>query len=120
MLGITSALALASLADLPATAQSTMSNDSMMNHRSSSNSSMMNRTSSARTNYYYSTRMLMRGSTGPAVRRLQNTLKTQGFFRGRINGNYDSWTEPAVMRFQRANGLVVDGIVGPNTRAVLY
>jgi len=33
----------------------------------------------------------------------------------KVNGDFAPRTEAAVQRFQRANGLVPDGIVGPKT-----
>ena len=51
------------------------------------------------------------GSTGEDVKWLQQKLM--------VDGIYGSLTEQAVMNFQAANGLAVDGIVGPLTWAAL-
>lgn len=57
------------------------------------------------------------GST--AVRRLQRRLMRLGYSLGRIDGRYGPLTERAVIRFQRTQGLHVDGIAGPLTLAAL-
>jgi|GEM_PF-960608 len=62
---------------------------------------------------------LRRESRGPNVTALQNQLKTTGYYTGTITGYYGELTQGAVEAFQRANGLVVDGIAGPNTLAAL-
>jgi hypothetical protein len=56
---------------------------------------------------------------GEAVRQLQQCLATLGLHPGRIDGIYGPQTEAAVAAFQAAQGLVVDGEVGPETRAIL-
>jgi hypothetical protein len=55
------------------------------------------------------------GSRGVYVAVLQDALNTLGYNAGTIDGVFGPQTRDAVMRFQRANGLVVDGIVGCNT-----
>jgi hypothetical protein len=62
---------------------------------------------------------LKRGSSGPNVVRLQQKLKELGFDPKGADGNFGSDTEAAVIAFQQANGLEVDGKVGPDTRAAL-
>ena len=62
---------------------------------------------------------LRRGSTGPEVTALQQRLTDLGFDPNGIDGNFGPGTEAAVKAFQQANGLTVDGIVGPKTRAAL-
>ncbi|NEP62823.1 MAG: peptidoglycan-binding protein, partial [Symploca sp. SIO2G7] len=49
----------------------------------------------------------------------QRNMQTSGYYNGPITGYYGSFTEAAVMEFQRAKGLQVDGIAGPVTRAAL-
>jgi peptidoglycan hydrolase-like protein with peptidoglycan-binding domain/tetratricopeptide (TPR) repeat protein len=51
----------------------------------------------------------------PAVRRLQHELAAVGDRPGPADGRYGPLTERAVMRFQRARHLRVDGIAGPRT-----
>lgn len=53
------------------------------------------------------------------ISEIQTRLKELGFYEGPING-VGSETKPALMDFQRANGLVVDGLYGPKTEAVLF
>ena len=51
-----------------------------------------------------------------AVRSLQTKLTARGFSPGPVDGRFGPLTGAAVKRFQRADGLAVDGIVGPRTR----
>ncbi|MBM7662365.1 peptidoglycan hydrolase-like protein with peptidoglycan-binding domain [Bacillus mesophilus] len=57
------------------------------------------------------------GDEGQFVREVQQELIQAGFPLPRFgaDGVYGEETETAVMRFQRRYGLVVDGLVGPNT-----
>ncbi len=65
--------------------------------------------------------MLRLGSRGSEVSTLQQELKNRGYFTyPRITGYFGPITRDAVIRFQRDNGLLVDGIVGPQTRNALY
>ncbi len=61
------------------------------------------------------------GQSAEEVRTYQSQLAALGLYAGAIDGQAGkgSLTEGAVMNFQRANDLVVDGIVGPATRAAL-
>lgn len=63
--------------------------------------------------------MLKPGSSGTAVRQLQEDLKTLGFYDGSVTGNYGTLTEDAVRRFQKRNGLDSDGIAGTKTLAAI-
>ena len=62
---------------------------------------------------------LQREDTGSSVTTLQRQLTAAGFYNGPITEYYGEMTEAAVVRFQRANGLVTDGIAGPATLSVL-
>lgn len=62
--------------------------------------------------------LLRRGDRGSAVAELQGLLRRQGFSLV-IDGEFGPQTERAVCEFQRSTGLVVDGIAGPKTFAVL-
>lgn len=59
--------------------------------------------------------VLKRGSTGDKVSQMQQKLKNWGYYTGEVDGIFGSKTESAVRYFQRKNGLVEDGIVGPAT-----
>lgn len=52
-------------------------------------------------------------------RGIQQRLKELGYYKGNVDGIYGSKTRSAVIAFQKANGLVADGIVGKNTAKVL-
>ena len=52
---------------------------------------------------------------GPDVEYVQQRLSDLGFYDGEIDGVYDLETEGAVMAFQEEFGILVDGIVGPDT-----
>lgn len=62
---------------------------------------------------------LSRGSTGSAVAEVQSMLSKLGFYSGTQDGDFGSYTDAAVRRFQQANGLYVDGVVGSITMAKL-
>lgn len=61
------------------------------------------------------------GSTGDDVKRVQRVLARMLDYNpfGPISGVFDAGVENAVKLFQQANGLTVDGIVGPATWAAL-
>jgi g-D-glutamyl-meso-diaminopimelate peptidase len=55
------------------------------------------------------------GSRGPNVKLIQSLLARIGYNPGAIDGIFGTQTQQAVIAFQRDNGLVPDGIVGPAT-----
>jgi N-acetylmuramoyl-L-alanine amidase len=59
--------------------------------------------------------VLRLGSSGTAVVQLQRRLATLHYDVGPIDGGFGSQTFHAVVAFQKVNGLVRDGIVGPRT-----
>ncbi|MGH4051717.1 MAG: peptidoglycan-binding protein [Clostridium sp.] len=59
------------------------------------------------------------GSTGAAVRSLQQSLIKLGYNSGQIDGIFGSATQSAVKLFQKNKGLIVDGIVGNATWDVI-
>lgn len=63
--------------------------------------------------------MLRTGSRGDAVRKLQELLNAKGYTCGNVDGIFGIKTYAAVLEFQKANSLGVDGIVGPLTWAKL-
>ena len=64
---------------------------------------------------YWPPRMLCYNMNGPDVTVLQALLLAHGYNPGGCSGIYNSGTKTAVMSFQKANGLAVDGIAGPIT-----
>lgn len=50
---------------------------------------------------------------------LQYLLKELGFYKGRIDGIIGPQSKSAIVRFQKAHGLVADGIAGRKTKAEL-
>ena len=63
--------------------------------------------------------VIVNGARGDQVVNLQKSLKKVGFDPGVIDGIFGGNTEAAVKQFQAGNGLLVDGKVGPNTKAAL-
>jgi predicted chitinase len=63
--------------------------------------------------------MIRRGATGPDVVAFQTRLKALGFDPGPLDGQFGPRTEAAVKAFQRAARIIVDGVVGPQTRGAL-
>lgn len=50
-----------------------------------------------------------------APEKLQQALKAAGFYKGAVDGKLGNGTKAAIVKFQRANGLKADGIVGEKT-----
>lgn len=63
---------------------------------------------------------LREGNWGEPVQELQQALKNQGYFSGTVDGIYGEQTVNAVKSFQKAKGLIQDGIAGFATQQVLY
>ena len=59
------------------------------------------------------------GSSGSEVTQIQTKLKSWGYYNGNIDGIFGSKTFEAVKKFQKKNGLTVDGIAGPQTLAAM-
>ena len=70
---------------------------------------------SAATSHY----TIKKGSKGGDVKTLQTMLNVIDNANLDVDGIFGSGTQSAVKKFQRANGLSADGIVGPKTWAVL-
>jgi len=59
------------------------------------------------------------GSTGADVAALQTILNSNGYNCGKVDGDFGVKTLGAVKKYQKAKGLTVDGIVGPQTWSAL-
>ncbi len=55
------------------------------------------------------------GSRGDEVRRIQQKLKSLGFYKGSVDGIYGTSTKKAVTDFQKSCGITADGIAGAKT-----
>lgn len=62
---------------------------------------------------------IQRGSVNGDVWDLQYRLQMLGYYNGKMDGIYGANTTKAVRQFQKAYGLQIDGITGPNTWGVL-
>ncbi len=60
------------------------------------------------------------GDKGDSVKKLQQALKNQGYYTGKIDSTFGSGVHAAIKAFQKANGLKVDGVAGPATQILLY
>lgn len=63
---------------------------------------------------------LQKGDEGPEVAKTQQALLDKSYDPKGIDGIFGNNTEKAVKAFQKANGLVVDGCVGPKTKDILF
>lgn len=59
------------------------------------------------------------GSSGDMVSRVQQKLKTWGYYTGEVDGKFGQSLYNAVVLFQKKNGLTADGVVGKGTYAAL-
>ena len=64
--------------------------------------------------------VLRTGSRGEDVKTLQSRLYDLGYYTDEIDGQFGSATKAAGIEFQQANGLEADGMVGSETKALLY
>ncbi len=62
---------------------------------------------------------LKQGSRGQDVKTMQTKLKRWGYYFGAVDGIFGAKTKTAVIKFQKKNGLVADGIVGNKTLSAL-
>ncbi len=68
----------------------------------------------------YAATLIKQGTRGTEVKQVQSTLKELGYFTyPKITGYYGSITKSAVARFQKANGIKTDGIIGKITMEAL-
>ncbi|HUJ20161.1 MAG TPA: peptidoglycan-binding protein [Bryobacteraceae bacterium] len=64
--------------------------------------------------------ILALGSRGDEVRQVKQRLSDLGMYTGLIDGEFGGGLQSAVQIFQKADGLPIDGIVGPRTWAALF
>jgi hypothetical protein len=64
-------------------------------------------------------RVLKQGMSGADVFEVEQRLTEEGYYVGGVDEQFDVYTDAAVRYYQSLNGLTVDGIVGPATRAAL-
>ena len=64
--------------------------------------------------------LLKYGSRGTGVVKVQQVLNSKGYSAGSADGIYGIKTENAVVKFQKANGLRIDGIAGRQTQSKLF
>lgn len=64
--------------------------------------------------------VLRTGTFGDPVVQLQTRLQALGYYEGKVDGQFGNGTANAVKRFQQQHGLDSDGVVGPETSAMLY
>ncbi|PTV99075.1 N-acetylmuramoyl-L-alanine amidase [Halanaerobium saccharolyticum] len=67
----------------------------------------------------FGSRVMQRGDEGIDVAVLQQKLMQLNYYNGSLDGLYGSGTAEAVKRFQRDNGLKVDGVFGESSFAVI-
>ncbi len=64
-------------------------------------------------------KVLRHGMSGDDIKSLQEYLNEKGYESGLSDGVFGPKTKQAVIKFQLANGLVGDGVVGPKTIALI-
>jgi 3D (Asp-Asp-Asp) domain-containing protein len=64
--------------------------------------------------------LLVQGDSSDSVSQAQSVLDDKGYYDYEVDGIFGSITAAAVRDFQADEGLTVDGIIGPNTKAALY
>ena len=84
-----------------------------------SDSAIKNTSANATTKVVSGYPTLRYGSSGAYVKTLQTTLNSLGYNCGSVDGKFGVKTLAAVKSFQRAKGLVEDGIAGSKTWAAL-
>ncbi|MFA4982227.1 MAG: peptidoglycan-binding domain-containing protein [Candidatus Omnitrophota bacterium] len=59
------------------------------------------------------------GKSKAHIKDIQTCLKNAGFYDGKIDGIKGKGTRRAIKEFQKANGLIADGVVGSRTWEIL-
>lgn len=62
---------------------------------------------------------IVKGDTAANIRIVQQRLSNLGYYTAKVDGIWGTRTRTAVVNFQKANGLVADGIVGAKTEKAL-
>lgn len=75
------------------------------------------RSSSGRTNFEVKEKRSRKDKE--RIREIQTCLKNAGFYKGEVDGVKGRKTRAAIKKFQRANSLTADGVVGNRTWEVL-
>lgn len=65
-------------------------------------------------------RALDTGSSGEDVKRLQEQLKSLGYYKGKLSGNYLEGTTAAIKAFQERNGIEMTGQADVDTQKLLF
>jgi len=60
------------------------------------------------------------GEQSTQVRKMQDKLKTKGYYKGAVDGKFGPATKAAVIKFQKAVGITADGKPGDQTLTALY
>lgn len=60
------------------------------------------------------------GEQSDAVRKMQATLRSKGYYKGAVDGKFGPATKSAVIKFQNAVGISADGRPGNKTLTALY
>jgi peptidoglycan hydrolase-like protein with peptidoglycan-binding domain len=68
---------------------------------------------------FHFTLPLKKGAKGDEVTQLQNFLNNAGYDCGTADGKFGPKTKTALIKFEIANKLKGDGVVGPKVRAIL-
>ena len=71
--------------------------------------------SNANRNLVEPTAIVNAKSSAQDIKLVQKKLKNWGYYTGSVDGIYGSKTKAAVVKFQKRNGLVADGIIGDKT-----
>lgn len=60
------------------------------------------------------------GEQSTQVRKMQDALRTKGYYKGAVDGKFGADTKAAVIKFQKAVGITADGKPGNRTLTALY
>ncbi len=60
------------------------------------------------------------GEQSTQVRKMQNALRSKGYYKGAVDGKFGPATKAAVIKYQKAIGITADGKPGNRTLTALY